>query len=203
MPDRRHLDDATGPIHLIGHSYGGAIAFKIATASPFAHRIRSLTLIEPVLPTLLRESDADRRLHDVSRGSRARFPRPLERIGAGGDRQIHRVLERLRPARAAAGERAASHDRARRKAGVRFHRGARRRARPDRGGRLARADAAVLGRTIALSDPAHRRAARIHHRRRAIEASAGGRPHAAADACVDSSIPRSQHISRAPTNSPT
>ena len=59
-----HLNDATGPIHLIGHSYGGAIAFKIATASPFAHRIRSLTLIEPVLPTLLKESEADRRLHD-------------------------------------------------------------------------------------------------------------------------------------------
>ena len=63
MPERPP-HDATGPIHLIGHSYGGAIAFKIATASPFAHRIRSLTLIEPVLPTLLRESEADRRLHD-------------------------------------------------------------------------------------------------------------------------------------------
>ena len=49
--------------HLIGHSYGGAIAFKIATDSPYAHRIRSLTLIEPVLPTLLCESEADRRLH--------------------------------------------------------------------------------------------------------------------------------------------
>jgi pimeloyl-ACP methyl ester carboxylesterase len=68
------LNDAKGPIHLVGHSYGGAIAFKIATCSPFAHRLRSLTLIEPVLPTLLCESDADRRLytrfaqvaHDVS-----------------------------------------------------------------------------------------------------------------------------------------
>jgi pimeloyl-ACP methyl ester carboxylesterase len=59
-----HLRDATGPIHLVGHSYGGAIAFKIATASPFASRIRSLTLIEPVLPTLLKDSTADRRLHE-------------------------------------------------------------------------------------------------------------------------------------------
>ena len=58
-----HLNDVTGPIHLVGHSYGGAIAFKIATDSPFAHRVRSLTLIEPVLPTLLRETDSDRRLH--------------------------------------------------------------------------------------------------------------------------------------------
>jgi pimeloyl-ACP methyl ester carboxylesterase len=58
------LDEATGPIHLIGHSYGGAVAFKIATDSPFAKRIRSLTLIEPVLPTLLRDIAADRRLYD-------------------------------------------------------------------------------------------------------------------------------------------
>jgi pimeloyl-ACP methyl ester carboxylesterase len=58
-----HLNDATGPIHLVGHSYGGAIAFKIATDSPFAHRVRSLTLIEPVLPTLLCDTDSDRRLH--------------------------------------------------------------------------------------------------------------------------------------------
>jgi len=59
-----HLSEARGPIHLVGHSYGGAIAFKIATASVFASRIRSLTLIEPVLPTLLTESAGDRRLHE-------------------------------------------------------------------------------------------------------------------------------------------
>jgi len=58
------LDEASGTIHLVGHSYGGAVAFRIATASPYAHRVRSLTLIEPVLPTLLRETPADRRLHD-------------------------------------------------------------------------------------------------------------------------------------------
>lgn len=57
--------DAAGPIHLVGHSYGGAIAFKMATASPLASRVRSLTLIEPVLPTLLKENAADRRLHDL------------------------------------------------------------------------------------------------------------------------------------------
>ena len=59
------ISRAEGPLHLVGHSYGGAIAFKIATQSSFASRVRSLTLIEPVLPTLLRESQADRRLHDL------------------------------------------------------------------------------------------------------------------------------------------
>jgi pimeloyl-ACP methyl ester carboxylesterase len=60
----KRLGDATGPIHLVGHSYGGAVAFKMATDSPLAGRIRSLTLIEPVLPTILMENGADRRLYD-------------------------------------------------------------------------------------------------------------------------------------------
>ena len=64
---RGQLDDAEGPIHLVGHSYGGAIAFGIATRSAFAHRVRSLTLIEPVLPTLLRDSDADSRASTTRR----------------------------------------------------------------------------------------------------------------------------------------
>ncbi len=59
------IDTGTGPIHLVGHSYGGAIAFKMAADSPLAGRVRSLTLIEPVLPTLLKENAADRRLHDL------------------------------------------------------------------------------------------------------------------------------------------
>src|ERR1700744_3056376 len=59
------IDAETGPIHLVGHSYGGAIAFRMAAASPLAGRVRSLTLIEPVLPTLLKENEADRRLHDL------------------------------------------------------------------------------------------------------------------------------------------
>ena len=58
------LGEALGPIHLVGHSYGGALAFKIATDSPLANRVRSLTLIEPVLPTVLMESEPDRRLYE-------------------------------------------------------------------------------------------------------------------------------------------
>ncbi len=60
----RDLIEATGPLHLVGHSYGGAIAFKLATDSGLASRVRSLTLIEPVLPTLLCDNAADQRLHD-------------------------------------------------------------------------------------------------------------------------------------------
>lgn len=58
------LREAVGPIHLVGHSYGGALAFKIATDSPLASRVRSLTLIEPVLPTILRENGPDRPLYE-------------------------------------------------------------------------------------------------------------------------------------------
>ena len=58
------LGEAIGPIHLVGHSYGGALAFKIATDSPLASRVRSLTLIEPVLPTILLGSESDQRLYE-------------------------------------------------------------------------------------------------------------------------------------------
>lgn len=59
------LSQAEGPLHLVGHSYGGAVAFRIATASPYAHRVRSLTLVEPVLPSLLRDNPVDRRLYHL------------------------------------------------------------------------------------------------------------------------------------------
>src|SRR6185295_18102134 len=31
---------AKGPLHLVGHSYGGAVAFKMATSARWARRIR-------------------------------------------------------------------------------------------------------------------------------------------------------------------
>ena len=40
-----------GPVHLIGHSYGGAIAARLALKSP--DLVRSLVLIEPYLLTML------------------------------------------------------------------------------------------------------------------------------------------------------
>ena len=58
------LDSLPGPLHLVGHSYGGAIAFHIATASRFAARVRSLTLIEPILPGILLDSAQNRHLYE-------------------------------------------------------------------------------------------------------------------------------------------
>ena len=50
------------PVHLVGHSYGGAVALQIALAYP--EWVRSLTLIEPTVFHLLRDGvAADRRLH--------------------------------------------------------------------------------------------------------------------------------------------
>lgn len=59
------LETLPGPIHLLGHSFGGAVAFKLATSGRYAHRVRSLTLIEPVLPSLLLERDDDRPLYEL------------------------------------------------------------------------------------------------------------------------------------------
>jgi pimeloyl-ACP methyl ester carboxylesterase len=46
--------DLGGRIHVVGHSYGGSAAIRYATRYP--HQIASLTLIEPVLPRLLRDA---------------------------------------------------------------------------------------------------------------------------------------------------
>lgn len=57
------LDDCLaavpGTFHLIGHSYGGATAFRLALMPKYARRIRSLTLIEPVLPDALLAHEGD------------------------------------------------------------------------------------------------------------------------------------------------
>jgi pimeloyl-ACP methyl ester carboxylesterase len=41
------VEELDGPIHLVGHSYGGAVAIK--AAQTFGRRINSLTLYEPVI----------------------------------------------------------------------------------------------------------------------------------------------------------
>ncbi len=51
------LDAVGGPLHLVGHSYGGVVAAALACARP--QRIASLTLIEPVLFSVLQRQGAD------------------------------------------------------------------------------------------------------------------------------------------------
>jgi pimeloyl-ACP methyl ester carboxylesterase len=45
------------PLNLVGHSYGGAVAIRVALSSPA--RLRSLTLIEPMVYPLLRWAGED------------------------------------------------------------------------------------------------------------------------------------------------
>ena len=51
------LARSSGPIHLVGHSYGGAVALRFAVQQP--ERLRSLILIEPVAFHLLRDDAPD------------------------------------------------------------------------------------------------------------------------------------------------
>jgi pimeloyl-ACP methyl ester carboxylesterase len=51
------LAAAGEPVHLVGHSYGGAVALEIARRMPWA--VRSLTLVEPVAFGLLRGREQD------------------------------------------------------------------------------------------------------------------------------------------------
>lgn len=53
----RSLDGTDGPIDLVGHSFGGAVALQIARERP--ERIASLTLIEPAAFFVLREQGAE------------------------------------------------------------------------------------------------------------------------------------------------
>jgi pimeloyl-ACP methyl ester carboxylesterase len=51
------IDETDGPIHLVGHSYGGAVAIK--AAQTLGRRVRSLTLYEPVVFAALFAVSAD------------------------------------------------------------------------------------------------------------------------------------------------
>ena len=53
------LAEQAGPVHLVGHSYGGALALMLALRAP--QRLRSLSLIEPIAPFVLRPDNAAER----------------------------------------------------------------------------------------------------------------------------------------------
>jgi pimeloyl-ACP methyl ester carboxylesterase len=50
------IERLDGPVHLVGHSFGGAVALRLAQDRPGL--LRSLTLVEPVAFHLLRDGDA-------------------------------------------------------------------------------------------------------------------------------------------------
>lgn len=77
-----------GPVHLVGHSYGGAVAIEAALARP--DRLASLTLIEPVAFYMLRRGAADdRRLFREIEALAA----DVSRFASSGD--DHRAMERF------------------------------------------------------------------------------------------------------------
>lgn len=69
----RAVGSAAPAFHLVGHSYGGAVALKLALAYPW--RVRSLSLIEPVVFHLLPQcgGDEDMRLYRGILGVRDRL----------------------------------------------------------------------------------------------------------------------------------
>jgi pimeloyl-ACP methyl ester carboxylesterase len=73
------LDVAGRPVHLVGHSYGGAVALNAARR--FTRRIASLTLIEPVAFHLLRRTDEPDGWREIA----ALAKRHLALVGEGRD----------------------------------------------------------------------------------------------------------------------
>jgi pimeloyl-ACP methyl ester carboxylesterase len=59
------LDRMDGPVHLIGHSYGGAMALELARRQP--RRIASLAMYEPVAFGLLRDSSQREAWQEINR----------------------------------------------------------------------------------------------------------------------------------------
>ena len=55
LADALALPPADRPAHVIGHSFGGTVALRLAVAAP--ERVASLTLVDPVLFALLAETD--------------------------------------------------------------------------------------------------------------------------------------------------
>ncbi len=188
------LDRVKGAVHLVGHSYGGAVAFKMATSARWASRIRSLTLIEPVLPTLLRDNAADIRLHDVFADMGTRLS--VDLWNGMYMEALDRFLDFWNGSAPRTGQRSSQSETLNAEARLRMieviekvpydftailaEADVAQAAQP-----VARADAAGLRRAVALHDPARCHPTRRAHSGRRDEALAGGGPHVADHACED------------------
>jgi len=75
-----HLDLNTAPFHLVGHSYGGGIALRLAIAH--SRKVAGMALIEPMAMSLLGESPSreNTRHHETLRDEALAF----ERLVAAG-----------------------------------------------------------------------------------------------------------------------
>ena len=80
------LDQAPGPVDIVGHSYGGTVALN--TARALGARVRSLVLIEPVAFQLLHLTGETRLWNEVARVAR----RHVELVAEGRDAAAARVF---------------------------------------------------------------------------------------------------------------
>ena len=64
------------PVHLVGHSFGGAVSIRVALTSP--QGIKSLTLIEPSVYPLLQQTGAETLLAEI-KSLREKFEHRMER----------------------------------------------------------------------------------------------------------------------------
>ena len=72
------------PVHMVGHSYGGSILARVAARDP--ERVRSLTLIEPTLFSLLEQFDRGAEHAEI----KAVADRVVKYVGDGNPREAAR-----------------------------------------------------------------------------------------------------------------
>jgi pimeloyl-ACP methyl ester carboxylesterase len=89
LTDEAALADAVlarcnGPVHLVGHSYGGAVGLRFAIEHP--ERLLSLTLVEPVAFHLLRAAPGESADHDLFREVAEMAVAVANAVASGDDR---------------------------------------------------------------------------------------------------------------------